>query len=76
MPANAMMAGDGTLAVVGSRLLPRMVSGLAEIGRDKTFSGFLSQFPVRVTLDSPPWENLGTSWRIKVPLIRLPRYYA
>ncbi len=32
--AKAMMAGDGTLAVVGSRSLPRMVSGLEEIGRD------------------------------------------
>jgi len=32
--AKAMMSGDGTLAVVGSRSLPRMVSGLEEIGRD------------------------------------------
>jgi prephenate dehydratase len=32
--AKAMMAGDGTLAVVGSRSLPRMVSGLEEIGTD------------------------------------------
>ena len=32
--AKAMMAGDGTLAVVGSRSLPRMVSGLEEIGKD------------------------------------------
>lgn len=32
--AKAMMAGDGTLAVVGSRSLPRMVSGLEEIGKE------------------------------------------
>ena len=32
--AKAVMAGDGTLAVVGSRSLPRVVSGLEEIGRD------------------------------------------
>ncbi len=32
--AKAMMAGDGTLAVVGSHSLPRMVSGLEEIGTD------------------------------------------
>lgn len=32
--AKAMMAGDGTMAVVGSRSLPRAVSGLEEIGKD------------------------------------------
>ncbi len=32
--AKAMMAGDGTLAVVGSRSLPQVVSGLEEIGRE------------------------------------------
>ena len=32
--AKAVMAGDGTLAVVGSRSLPRMVSGLEEIAKD------------------------------------------
>jgi len=32
--AKAVMAGDGTLAVVGSRSLLRVVSGLEEIGRD------------------------------------------
>jgi len=32
--AKAVMAGDGTLAVVGSRSLPRVVSGLEEIGKD------------------------------------------
>ncbi len=32
--AKAVMAGDGTLAVVGSRSLPRMVSGLEEIATD------------------------------------------
>ena len=32
--AKAMMAGDGALAVVGSKSLPRMVSGMEEIGTD------------------------------------------
>ena len=32
--AKAVMAGDGTLAVVGSRSLPRIVGGLEEIGTD------------------------------------------
>jgi prephenate dehydratase len=32
--AKAMMAGDGTMAVVGSRSLPRIVSGLEETGRE------------------------------------------
>jgi len=32
--AKAVMAGDGTLAVVGSRSLPRVVSGIEEIARN------------------------------------------
>lgn len=32
--AKAMMAGDGTIAVVGSRSLPGSVSGMEEMGKD------------------------------------------
>lgn len=32
--AKAMMAGDGTMAVVGSRSLPGIVSGMEEMGRE------------------------------------------